>query len=627
MSLKSRSPVTFCDHRVRMVAAAAVFFGAILPAVALDYSVPFVRDGLSYTAPDWANGVGAVVGQIEVRNGDGNGIDGFDGSRHAALGTGSTFVQVGSTITNFNYGYQDVHDFSGDNSAADSQFHGTFVAGIMANSLGISLSTGNSTSVPFSGVAPGAQYYGAIFSGADTKVGFLSLKQSLDYLITSGSTLSVSGALVSGTQVINNSWGSTATSQSELDGNSATSLLMDEYVGYKGKTGGSTAQYMDKLMVIAAGNSGGLLGQPADSFNGIVVGALDVVNENATGLTDPNRMPVARVAPYSAYKPLANGRSGVDLVAPGTNIWSDIAINVAQELWGITSNSTVAGVASGTSFAAPHVTGEAALLYGAHVSTLPDGVTDKGTTLSTDHKLIKALLINSADKIPGLDADGNAQETWQPGLVVTNSDGVLTALAPLNYAVGAGMANANSAFQDYREAGNSFWDLNTVTSGTSERTYAFGTGKFVSNLPDQPLLVGLTATLVWDRHVDLSVNTSLLDNEIGVPDQPISLSDLDLVLRMETTPGTWLDLFISSGSLGNVDLIYMASLPTYGTGNFELVVRGATLADAALGEEYALAVEYKTSTLAVPEPATSVLMLFTICLVGVIRFRRRIEFA
>jgi len=616
---------------------AAVFFGAILPAGALDYSVPFVRDGLSYLSPDWANGLGAVVGQIEVRNGDGNGIDGFDGSRHGALGAGFTWVQVGSMITNLNYGYQDVRDFSGDNNPADSQFHGTFVAGIMANSLGVSISTtdpttGVTTSVPFTGVAPAAQYYGAIFSGADTKVGFLSLKQSLDYLTTSGSTFSVNGAPVSGTQVINSSWGGKVSSQSDLDGNSAISLLMDEYVGYKGKAGGSTGQYMDKLMVIAAGNIEkqtdpqsiqGLLTQPADSFNGIVVGALDVLDEKATGLTDPNRMPAAKVAPYSEFKPLANGRNGVDLVAPGTNIWSDLSSEVALSAFGITGNSVVAGAASGTSFAAPHVTGEAALLYGAHVSSLPDGVTDKGTRLSTDHKLIKAILMNSADKIPGLDADGNAQATWQPGLVATNSDGVPTALAPLNYAVGAGMANANRAFLDYREAGNSFWDLNTVTAGNLERTYTFGTGKFVGSSGNQTWLAGLTATLVWDRHVDLTVNTDPSSDTSGVLDKPVSLSDLDLVLKMETTPGNWLDIFISEGSLGNVDMIYMTSLPTSGTGNFELVVRGTTLADPAQGEEYALAVDYETKPGPVPEPAAIALLLVAVCSIGVIRWRRR----
>ena len=110
-------------------------------------------------------------------------------------------------------------------------------------------------------------------------------------------------------------------------------------------------------------------------------------------------------------------------------------------------------------------------------------------------------------------------------------------------------------------------------------------------------------------------------------DRPLSLSDLDLILKMETMPGSWQDIFISAGSLGNVDLIYMPSLPGSGTGNFQLVVRGTTLADPVQGEEYALAVDYRTAPETapetVPEPGTVVLLLFAVCSIGVIRWRHR----
>ena len=138
------------------------------------------------------------------------------------------------------------------------------------------------------------------------------------------------------------------------------------------------------------------------------MGALDAINPNATALNDPGRAPADRVAPYSSWRPLANGRAGVDVVAPGTNLWSTLAIDYTG------TNGLVAGVASGTSFATPHVTGEAALLYGAAQYPL-FGISDKGTILSTDHKLIKAIIINSADKIPGLDAQGNAQKHLAAG--------------------------------------------------------------------------------------------------------------------------------------------------------------------------------------------------------------------
>ena len=405
---------------LRLLGASALGLASALSAQALDLSVPYIRQGLPYFGADGVAGSGAVVGHIEVRGAEGNGIDGFNGHRQTGLGPNPGDPNFGQ------FGYQDVRDFTGDNDPSDNSFHGTFVAGVMAGEY-ISVSNGTQ-SAPFLGVAPLAKYYGAIFDGDGTKAGFLSLNSSLNYVLQ-----------VSGASIVNNSWGSNPTSAAQLDGSTfAESLLLDEYTGYAGKTGGTTHTYLDRLMVTSAGNSGadtGLVGSPAESFNGLSVGALDVVNPAASELFDAGRTPVARVAPYSSWRPLADGRAGVHVVAPGTNIWSTLAINYFNQ------NDLVAGVASGTSFAAPHVAGQAALLYGA-VSGL--FLTEKNTLLfGADHKLIKALIINSAVKIPGLDATGTPQSTWQPGLLTTTG-GVPNAVVPLNYAVGAGSATGVS---------------------------------------------------------------------------------------------------------------------------------------------------------------------------------------
>ena len=191
------------------------------------------------------------MGEIEVRGSEGNGIDGFDGHRQSGLGPNPGDPGYGQ------YGFVNVQDFSGQNDPSDNYFHGTFVAGIMASEY-TSVSDGVNTA-PFLGVAPLATYYGAVFDGSGDKAGFLSLNNSLNYVLeTQGAT------------VANNSWGSEVTDASQLDGNSATSLLMDEYAGYAGKTGGTTGHYADKLLVISAGYDGattGLIGQPAFCFN------------------------------------------------------------------------------------------------------------------------------------------------------------------------------------------------------------------------------------------------------------------------------------------------------------------------------------------------------------------------
>lgn len=611
--------VTFVPRLVAMTVillSTAVSVPAIdVPAI--DLSVPYIRQGLPYYGrdgymSDGVSGYGAIVGQIEVRGSEGNGIDGFNGHRQGGLGPNPGDANYGQ------FGYIDVKDFSGKNDPTDNSFHGTFVAGIMASEY-VSVSNGT-TSMSFLGVAPLARYYGAIFDGAGNKTGFLSLNNSLNY-----------AAVTAGANVINSSWGSVVTDQTLLDGSSfGESLLMDEYVGYRGKTGGTTKGYLDKLMVISAGNEGdtkgtdgkitGYLGSPADSFNGLAVGALDVVNPNVTGLFDPGRTPASRVAPYSSWRPLANGRCGVDVVAPGTNEWSTLAI----DYFGTPEPNLIAGVASGTSFAAPHVAGEAALLYGAaapkwtetldgngNVIGLTYGppASDKGTPLKTDHKLIKALIINSADKIAGKDADGNPQTIWQPGLVVT-TDGIPNAIAPLNYAVGAGQANANEAYLQYMETGNRFWDANTLMTNGSDHYYTFGTEKFVGSNAGS-LLSSLTATLVWDRHVDFTLDTGASDNlgDLG----KAALSDLDFILQQEVSHDIWKDVYVSSGSLGNVDHIFLSEL-TPGT-NYRLDVHAGNIVDQTLGEDYALVVSFST----VPEPGTWLLFLPVLVGLGVWR--------
>jgi len=100
---------------------------AALSVHALDYSVPYIRSGLPYFGNDGVAGYSAIVGQIEVRGDEGNGIDGFDGHRQSGLGPNPGDLYYGV------FGFQNVLDFSGQNNPTDNNFHGTFVAGIMAS--------------------------------------------------------------------------------------------------------------------------------------------------------------------------------------------------------------------------------------------------------------------------------------------------------------------------------------------------------------------------------------------------------------------------------------------------------------------------------------------------------------
>ncbi|ODS40290.1 MAG: hypothetical protein A7315_09010 [Candidatus Altiarchaeales archaeon WOR_SM1_79] len=110
------------------------------------------------------------------------------------------------------------------------------------------------------------------------------------------------------------------------------------------------------VVVVAAGNAGpgnGTITSPGCSRKGITVGAVDD-NDN--------------VAAFSSRGPTGDGRVKPDLLAPGVSITSTWKDNPFKSL-------------SGTSMAAPHVSGVAALLLEVNSSLSPDDV--KNVLMST----------------------------------------------------------------------------------------------------------------------------------------------------------------------------------------------------------------------------------------------------
>ncbi len=292
------------------------------------------------------------------------------------------------------------------------------------------------------------------------------------------------------TDVINSSWGG-----SDDTGNSIINVIYDYLANSAGVT-----------MVAAAGNAGqgeGKVGTPANGWNVIAVGA--------TGGTDD----IETVTSWSSGGPsgsfnLPGTRTKPDLVAPG------LSISMPQYNLG---DPSAFQSASGTSFASPVVAGAAGLLI--------DFGTDTGR--STDPRLVKSVLLNSATKLTG----------WSQETGVHPVTGTLINLTPVDGSQGAGRVNLADAYELYSASTNDTapgpvgtigWDVNTVSEGAA-RDYVMDT-----MLPADSTL---SATLIW--FMDRSVSGFDPDNSNPFPGTSFandSFDDLDLELYLTDESGS-----------------------------------------------------------------------------------------
>ncbi|MFE6287332.1 S8 family serine peptidase [Streptomyces sp. NPDC057877] len=229
-------------------------------------------------------------------------------------------------------------DFSGSGGTGDAFGHGTHVASIVGGS-------GAASGGSRKGVAPGADLLIGKVLGDD---GYGTESQVID---------GMEWAVAQGAEVINMSLGSAE----PTDGTDPMSRTLNELSASSGA-----------LFVVAAGNAGpgpGTVGAPGAADAALTVGAVD---------RDES------LAPFSSRGPRL-GDDGVkpDVTAPGVGI-------VAARAQGTTMGEIVDGTyvaASGTSMAAPHVAGAAALLAQQH----PDWTAEQ----------LKNALISTARTISG----------------------------------------------------------------------------------------------------------------------------------------------------------------------------------------------------------------------------------
>jgi len=350
-----------------------------------------------------------------------------------------------------------------------------------------------------------------------------------------------------------------------LDGNALLTLCIDW-----------SSSVHDVVYSIAGNQGKGGIPIPTDNFNAINVAFSSeqkgIFNKvHVSNLTSANQAIENRLAGKEFN--LA-GRSAISLVAPGTNL---PLLNPDGKL----NKST------GTSFAAPQVTATVALLQ-EFVDKQLRTKQPHWTINARRHQVMKAILLNSADKIKD-SGDGLRLGMTRTLIDKQNLDWLATAAyknakIPLDAQMGAGHLNAFRAYQQLN--GGEWkptltvppigWDYGIINTNSSQE-YALEKSLKKNSF--------VAITLSWDRLVELNDKNNNQQYDLDETFVNKGLNDLDVYLVQENGKN---DQVVVCASMSELDSIEHIFCPVPTNGNYKIRVQFQKQVNEA-SQPYALA--------------------------------------
>jgi len=330
------------------------------------------------------------------------------------------------------------------------------------------------------------------------------------------------------------------------------------------------ARVQNVLFVIAGNQGEGGIPIPTDNYNAINTAYTTKRGGVFTKVDFPN----LSAAPLGIGRRLiereinVGGRRGINLIAPGSKI----------SVYDLTGKMVEV---SGTSFAAPHITASVALLQEFGDRALRGALEgdrqlkSKQPNWSTDsrrHEVMKAVLLNSADKIKdngdGLNLGMTRTVLGKDNSNWLESDAYKDPKIPLDYQMGTGQLNAFRAYQQFSPGE---WSPTAAVPPIGWDYQSVEASSFKDYVLEKPLKEGsfVSLTLAWDRIVELEDKNKNNEYDVGESFRDRGLNNLDLYLIPADENDTGKSV---CSSISEVDSVQHIFCPVPAAGRYKIRV-------------------------------------------------------